>query len=196
MRKHIYILVLFFWIGCVDATVFGDKPWCLRDRDYNVAQDLCVMSPCRTGSTLMYNLLRLLFDTPERHCIKTHDLFFGIEKYKIFVCVRNPLDSGYSWCRVHENQDDIESIADMLINQFEISAYLLDHCDAILLRYEEDQSDLPVLISKVEQFLDVTISEHDRKFVQDLLLKESVLTFLQQAGYKDFSQYEDRKSVV
>ncbi|MBM3198619.1 MAG: hypothetical protein FJZ58_05125 [Chlamydiae bacterium] len=202
MRKNLFYVVIvvcsLLFFTKAQAIVLGEKPWDLRSGEYAPPGDrkICILSPHRTGSTVTYNLIRLLFDTPYKKCIKAHGLFEGIEACTVLICVRNPLDSGYSWCRVmmdeHKKeitQEDLDEVAAVLTDQFTACKYALDHYKSVfLLRYEVDQRDVLVLLSKVEEMLQISVKKEDKQLVKSLLSKKAVLGFLQEARYKDFSE--------
>lgn len=148
-------------------------------------------SPPRTGSTLVWNLLRLAF--PERRVLKQHRLstFQRSRLYRspIVCSVRNPLDSIASSLERYQQQPT-DQIIDEQIAMYEHQGLwqtleLIDNPRASVLRYEDFVNDWPYLFSAIESALGKTISPSAIRECYDRFSIDVVESRCKQLGHFD-----------
>lgn len=169
-----------------------------RNRKYPTANYNKVMqiSPHRTGSTLVYNILRYLFEdgrnlhssgfnNKKHKVIKSHVTYhFNFDREIYFVTVRNPEESFYSWCRAHSISENDKKFTSHIEEDIEcwkeIDSLLQKKKEVVVLRYEEFIKDTNIIFDAIEKAFNINIDKTDKDFLTKTLSKENVLAFSKQ----------------
>lgn len=122
------------------------------------------MSPIRTGSTLVFNLLREVL--PQKKVLKKHQFSSGFGHCPIVATVRHPLDAIASVCRVGGIEISDQGLSKATRDFFENGAddliRIKDRPNVLLLRYELFINDFDYIFTKLEQFFKLNISSVER----------------------------------
>jgi len=186
------------------SSAFCEKPLTLteklqdRNRKYPTANYNKVMqiSPHRTGSTLVYNILRYLFEdgrnlsssgfnNKNHKVIKSHVTYhFNFDREIYFVTIRDPLESFYSWCTAHSIKENDEKFISHIEEDIEcwkeINSLLKKKKKVVVLRYEEFVKDTNIIFDAIEKAFSINIDKSDKDFLTKTLSKENVLAFSKQ----------------
>ncbi len=151
-------------------------------------------SPPRTGSTLVWNVLRELF--PGRRIKKKHSLKktrLGPFCLPIVCTVRHPLDAMASSIQCQELPKTDESI-DMLRKEFDLAMRsVLDirtDSHALILKYEQFSNDHEYLFNELECFFGINIDSHKRQGICDKYNVKKVKEKTEQMG--DFDNWNKK----
>jgi hypothetical protein len=153
-------------------------------------------SPPRTGSTLVWNVLRELF--PARKIKKRHSLKktrLGPFRLPIVCTVRHPLDAIASCIQCRELPLTDESI-DMLIEEFDrlaIKTVLNIRTDPhlLILKYEQFSADFDFLFDELERFFKCAVDPEKRNQIRDKYDVKKVKQKTEQMGAFDNWSAED-----
>jgi hypothetical protein len=122
------------------------------------------MSPIRTGSTLVFNLLREVL--PRKRVLKKHQFSSGFGHCPIVATVRHPLDAIASVCRVGGIKISDEGLERATREFFENGAAdvirIRERPNVLVLRYELFIDDFEYIFAELEQFFNITISGVER----------------------------------
>lgn len=151
-------------------------------------------SPPRTGSTLIFNILRIIFHN--KKILKLHNMSTIKKKISIpiIVTVRNPLDSISSILRVNEEKSLNSTIITEYINYFVNDAGIKDVLEiankdnVLILKYEEFQNDFEYIFEKLEKFFSIEIKIELRNEIIHEFNIDKVKE--KQSNLKNFSQYD------
>lgn len=204
MKLFAQILVFFLLFSnqpsgyCEKTLSFTDK-LTIRNKKYPSGNytKIVQFGPHRTGTTLVYNVLRYLFEDDscmkingfcnfKNKVIKTHVThYFQNWKDEIyFVTIRNPIDTIYSHYFHHHYTDAKNSIpeytAAIMKEYKEIDILQKLGKQVVLLKYEEFSKDIDVIFSSIEKAFSITIDENDKNHLRTTLSKESVLAYSNQ----------------
>lgn len=121
-------------------------------------------SPVRTGSTLVYNILRECL--PGKTIDKSHTYSKHYEKLPIIATVRHPMDSVASLLQVAEREATGENFrwaVDMLTREGGADIEKLkNHPKLLLLRYEEFYANYEGMFDALEKFFCIEIPRWQR----------------------------------
>jgi hypothetical protein len=171
----------------------------LRFRFNNLTgRNIIQFSPIRSGSTLVFNILRELF--PTRNIQKTH----AYRKFKsskdrrefpIVVTYRHPLDCIASSIQRY-NLLPTDSVIKQQVNEFnrnggsdilEIKRTQVME-NILMLRYEDFSGNIDVILSELESFFKISISTSKRKLIHEKYRIESIEKIVQEKIC--FSEYD------
>lgn len=196
---------LFFFALCI-AILSADEgnniheQYHKRSQQYptNGYQKILVYSPYRTGSTIVFNVLRFLFEDSDFLCQKipwghnksivgkTHNLGYIDPSAIIFCTIRNPEDACFSRYRVMNpgkfqkvNEKALDIAVQDYLTQMKWMHDLLQKRfhNVVLLKYENFDSKLEVIFDKVENLFNIEICEMDRALMEEAFSKENVALF-------------------
>lgn len=192
MNLLILVVVVFFNLS-IHANEEIENPidiaTCIKNRNkqysLNEYENIWVISPVRTGSTLIYNVLRILFESEDSNS-KVYKCHYveSIPKDKRCLCVftlREPRESCFSWYRVHKNnliidREWVRRWVEMLACQWGMLNQLQDQkIDFIILKYEKFVENLDYVFNNLESTLSISIDDQDRALIKRALSKENVL---------------------
>jgi ribosome-associated translation inhibitor RaiA len=155
--------------------------------------NIILFSPIRTGSTLVYNILRELF--PSNRTIKMHHyLNIFTEKHKIIVTYRNPVASYVSHLLRYMDSTEItkekidEYFKEYTDNGWEHLFKAKNQKHILLLKYEDFYNNFDVIFDKLEKYMKVIITNESRNLLKKKYSRKSVKQF--QSQYNGFSQYD------
>lgn len=183
----------------------------LRTKQYSIApyKQITIFSAPRTGSSLIYNIFRFLFEedsklfahhdvfTFDRLVLKTH-LFTemnSVEKENT-LCIftfRNPLDASISNYRITTRKDiRKKAFAQELINRH--CNYLLfseemekDERNVLRIKYENFADDLDFVLNLIENKFQITIDLKDKELIKLGYSKENIYNCIMQLD--SFNEY-------
>ncbi len=171
---------------------------------------LVVFSPMRTGSTLLFNVLRFLFEdirainqstfeknVPHSKVGKTHAKFPPNKNLFVFIPVRNPIDACYSKWRIQSknkhnyqvNEIELDSIVRDYIHELK-GAELMGtshYPNAMCLRYEYFVDNFDYLFNVIEKTFSIKIDVRDKNLIKRVLSKENVTANTNK--YNSFNNY-------
>lgn len=183
--------------------------YCLRTKQYSLGDvdQIIQLSPPRTGSTLLFNILKCLFEDEQylqstsiglvegssQKVIKTHDLVGTYSKKAFFfVTVRHPIPSILSVFRILNNSPNDKTIRIYLQNYmerlYEVDSLLRMGKDVVVLKYEEFSVDMNHIFQAIEQSFSLKIHEQDKELMRTYLSKENVQNYIQQ--FQSFNEYD------
>ncbi len=170
-------------------------------------EKILVCSPYRTGSTLLFNVLRFLFEdvrvlnqstfeknVPNAKVGKAHAIFSPKKHHFIFIPVRNPLDACYSYCRFQYkdkevSETDLDKIVDDYIQKMTKADLLLQkHKNVIALKYEDFAEDFDYLFDLIQAVFSIQVHEKDKCLIKKALSKENVAANIQK--YKSYNKFD------
>ncbi len=157
--------------------IFGDKK-------------IIQFSPPRTGSTLVFNVLREIF--PKRRIDKSHNYEPKFEKYPVVVTYRHPLDAMASSIQRYGRTPTDEEI-EKQIKEFEENSLwdilsIRHHSNVLMLKYEEFYEDYDYIFDHLERFFGMTISAEKRRDITGKYNIEAVDKQVREYG--DFQTYD------
>lgn len=153
--------------------------------------DIYQFSPIRTGSTVVYNLLREVLSN--RRIIKVHTIEkFNIHRWPIVCTFRHPLDSlASSILRFDMGISDqiIEDhIIKLLDGGFSDILNVINNSNILFLRYEEFYQDLNIVFDKFESYFDLSISGLQR---ERLINKYNIESIIESTNsYSSFEEFD------
>ncbi len=177
-----------------------------RSKQYTLAnyKRIWIISPPRTGSVLVFNVFRTLFEdvnnirengfeSTRTIVVKTHQMpidYFHPEDIMIFV-MRNPVDAIYSHTRI---LNDYNYLIPHHMSYFtHLETLLKRNVNMVILRYEDFVNDLRYLLEKIEHEFSMTIEESDKELIMKALSKENVLNYI--SKFKNFDHFDPGTSL-
>lgn len=206
--KEIMSLFLQFFFYCPAFFLFTaiqaeeirnpiDLDTCINERTQQYPLDgysgVCLVSPLRTGSTLVYNILRILFENLNSSALvrKTHDLNHlattnPAANHLYVFTLRDPADSCFSWYRVMNEkngkeltpltQNYIQDIVIGIVHQWNLLHQLQAlNKEVIVLKYEDFVNNPDHIFKTLEDRLSISINDADKNLLIKALSKENVL---------------------
>jgi hypothetical protein len=193
---HTLFIFLFSNISllCADSYIYRDinRPIIQTKPNCKIIQS----GPYRTGSTLIYNILKYLFEDKtienmggqSSKVIKIHgltkDAYIGLKerclKPYIIITIRHPLNAAASLATLSKNKGI--GLPDQLINEhinqyksiYNDTQYLYDSNDFICLYYEEFENNFEYIFKQIETFFEIRIPEKEKLFIMQTFNKSSV----------------------
>ena len=121
-------------------------------------------SPIRSGSTLLFNLLREI--SPKASIEKQHTYGWFFDHLKVVSSVRHPFDCIGSIHQAHKKEPTMETVAwaskRFLDNDGSDAVRVKDKDNVLVLRYESFVDDYDVIFDALEGFVGIEISESQR----------------------------------
>lgn len=195
MKQFIFSCILFFTHLPINAALY-ESPWLTRTGKYETPREglILIISPKRCGSTLTYNVARILWEEEDRRLYKHHFWVPEVTNSNLIVCVRNPYEAACSLLRV-QNEDRIidevaiKEVALKMIEDFRNCRQCLHVNKAgILLKYEEDIENLDKLLNRLEVWAGATFNKADKNFIKKVLTKKNVQNYLEMQGIDNFQK--------
>ncbi|MEM8777522.1 MAG: hypothetical protein AAGF26_01355 [Cyanobacteria bacterium P01_G01_bin.49] len=146
-------------------------------------------SPPRSGSTLIYNVLREVF--PEKFVEKGHVYSKINSKYPIVVTYRHPLDSIASSIQRYglPLTDKVieEQILELDSNGVWDVLNLKGKPNVLMLRYEDFSNNFNFIYSELESFFGIEISQEKKELIKDKYKIEAVERMIEsKESFDDF----------
>jgi hypothetical protein len=209
--KVLVILVCFFWGGLWGESLNIEMLPTLRTQQYPLGswRKIVVFSAPRTGSSLIYNTFRYLFEDQSnifcfhnefnlnRFVLKTHKFneLNLLKDFKVLfvVTIRNPINSIISNFRICPHK--IENIRNFVENKIQMHKdYLrfyeklkLSGNNVIFLKYEDFENNMECLFELIESHFKLQINEEDKHIVKRGYGKENVSLSIE--GFSDFKEW-------
>lgn len=206
--RCIWILVLIF------STCHGKKVEPLnrvyhnRSKQYskNPYKKIIQVSSPRTGSTVVYNILRYLFEDKRNlnkegfnnfnmNVIKSHELKEEIlnKDYTYVVTIRDPVDTIYSNCKIYFKKEVPQHKIDHCVYYYfyflqQVEKYKSEGYKFILLRYEDFCDKFDSIFDRLEKHFSIKIDQKDKEYIDKAFSKQNVLDFIKK--YPNFLQYD------
>tara|TARA_B110000459_G_C16459700_1_gene424587 strand:+ start:30 stop:671 length:642 start_codon:yes stop_codon:yes gene_type:complete len=148
-------------------------------------------SPQRSGSTLVFNILKDLF--PTRVVLKVHNYNLDDKNFPTVITYRHPYDSIASLFLKDQITPTDEVIEDY-IKQFREGGWndffdQIETSKILFLRYEDFCHDFDFVLNSFEDYFNISISENKRVRLKNkykiLNVKKNIEKF------KDFSEYDE-----
>jgi len=165
---------------------------------YFVSPPIIQFSPPRTGSTLLWNTIRVCF--PDKEVKKSHKLGKFEKKYRnapIVASIRNPLDSISSSIQRYGRQPT-EDVVRQQIKEYENQGMwdileIRNKPKVKILRYEDFAFDFKFMFSELEEFFQTPIpetlkTEVNERYSIDKVKKKS-------EDYGDFANYDKEDQI-
>jgi hypothetical protein len=149
------------------------------------------VSPVRSGSTLVYNIIRELF--PQAEIIKSHHMNGHLnDATHIIITVRHPFDAVISFCRFYGKEINDENIdymtLDYLANNGNIDIIDIDD-SKLILKYEDYYKNYDYIYNHIEKYFKITIPNEKRKEIND---KYNITNVKHMAAkYENYKSYDD-----
>ncbi|MBK1790518.1 hypothetical protein [Persicirhabdus sediminis] len=147
-------------------------------------------SPPRSGSTLVYNILREIF--PQKQIIKTHALERRFERDQIVSTYRNPLDaisSSINRYKLEATDDVIEQqIQEFKENGLYDIFKVIDSPKTLLLKYEDFYDNFDYIYANLESHFNITLNQELKDSISSKLSIPSVKKMT--AKMNDFSEFD------
>lgn len=155
-------------------------------------------SPVRSGSTLLYNILKMIFIDNVYKAHHLEDPNKNNIRY-IMTTFRHPFDCVISLTQINTIKPSFEDYKKNVSvylknggnNMFDNFQKVLTHKKIIWFKYEDFVNDFEYIFNKIQKETKMEIIEKKRKEIEDILNIEKVNKYIQK--FKDFSEY-DRNS--
>lgn len=202
-RWAVFFAVCFVILNANESISFEEQ-YCKRSQQYPIGnyQRIIVASPYRTGSTIVFNVLKFLFNNSDSlhsnsivgkcHFPKNPD-----PAEIVFCPIRNPMDTCFSRYRVmgeRQNQTINERALDIAVNEYLRQMHGMHKLlqkklpNVVLLKYEDFDCNLWAIFDKVETLFNMKICEIDKALIEELFSKKNVKYFVEK--YEGFGQWD------
>lgn len=212
MRRRLYVILVFLLLP---LSIHGEEDYIHigsflteRTKQYPLPnnQRIILVTPPRCGSTLIYNVLRFLFEKEGIHflwedpyqnlVVKDHVVSVIDSNSNYILAIRNPVEIMLSWYRISCDSYGrvlettwfpyhIDLLLTLLMSLEELRTKT-DH--VMLLRYEDFSNNLDALFLALEKNYSMEIDPRDKAFLKRALSKGNVIK--NAAKYPTFSEYD------
>lgn len=164
-------------------------------KSYNfVFPPIIQFSPIRSGSTLVYNILRE--SMPNKHILKRHKLEENqIKKHKIVATYRHPIDclaSSFKRYGLKVNETNMSNqINELKENGLDDLCKVFEEKQILKLKYEEFYNNYDHIFNNLEIYFNIKILENKRKEIKDRYNINKIIS--KTKHYKSFNEF-DKKS--
>ncbi len=191
MRFYLTFFTVFLSAFCFSTEILDIETLPLqRSQRYPIGpyHKIVVLSAPRTGSSVVYNIFRFLFEEEgslvkshrfelDRYVVKTHRLdqlsMLPVEEKVLFVIpLRHPVDACISNYRISPNSDqNLKEFTKRIVQRHKSYFEFYDELqitgkDVFFLRYEEFADDLDSLLLAIEGYFHVDISLADKDLIK------------------------------
>jgi cyclopropane fatty-acyl-phospholipid synthase-like methyltransferase len=145
----------------------------------NKYEKIFLLSPVRSGSTLLYNIIKELF--PNIKLNKSHNITLRLNNF-YFISLRHPYNSIISWieftkqkCGEHEIKNSIKAYIDTTRNYL-ICDNLLDekYDNIIVFHYEKFYNNYDYIFDIIEKKFNMKIDGVKKEYIKNKFSMESV----------------------
>jgi hypothetical protein len=221
MKFRWIVFIIFYFINLnAEKNIDIAKDFHKRSQQYplNEYKKICVNSPSRVGSTLIFNVLKILFDNDEvlsspgkMHYWENNNLpdaqnvlvfkshsFMDFDSSTVVFCpVRNPIDTCFSIFRVTQgnkkdqniDEDHLVKVVNFYLGQMHGVQNLIKQNNCILLKYEDFVDNLDFIFHKCEDVFNIKIQDVDKNLIKQILSRENVMLSIK--DFKDFSACDE-----
>ena len=151
-------------------------------------------SPVRSGSTLLYNILKMLFTNVHKahHLEEPNKNNIG----RIMTTFRHPYDCVISQTQINITDPTFEDYKKNVSvylknggnNMFDNFQKILTHKKIVWFKYEDFVNDFGYIFDKIQNGSDLEISDERRSEIEEKLNIDKVNNYIQK--FKDFSEYD------
>ena len=155
-------------------------------------------SPVRSGSTLLYNILKMLYVDSGYEVYKAHHLEEPDKNNIVHIMstFRHPYDCVISLTQINTTNPTFEDYKKNISvylknggnNMFDNFQKILTHDKIVWFKYEDFVNDFGHIFDKIERGTNIVIAEERRKEIEDKLNIERVNKYIQR--FKDFTEYD------
>lgn len=213
MFKQLVLFSFCFVILGTNAHEDIQKQYYKRSHQYtpHKYRKILVSTPARSGSTLVFNVLRFLFEDldvldKDTFCSdigivkKTHSMRYEGPPTIIFVTIRNPIDACLSLYRVQLSLENPEISKERLLNK--TVSHFMTHMhklnkilqmkasNLVILKYEGFAANLENLLARIEKVFNIKIRNMDRKLIKKTFSKKNVASYTEHL--KNFANFDRR----
>lgn len=217
MLKKLFGFVIFAsCLYSVEPSIDIIKATAKRTQQYPLKKykKVQVCAPYRTGSTLMYNICRFLFenvdvldqavDVQNRIVAKPKEFPNSLDDKSIFLLgtIRNPLDTCFSYYRIMTNMHKITDLHEPMIDEA-VETYITNmkrlfslaekNKNICVLKYESFVNDFDVLFQQLEKAFDIKIHPEDQALMKVMFSKENIM--LHTKRMNSFINYDPRTHI-
>ena len=165
---------------------------------YFLSPPVIQFSPPRTGSTLLWNTLRICF--PDEKVRKVHKLRVYEKKYRhapIVASIRNPLDSISSSIQRYDKEPTDVVVRDQILEYEKQGMWdileIMNKLKVKILKYEEFSFDFDFMFAELEDFFQVPIAAELKAEVADKYTIDRVKQRSENFG--DFANYDQKDQI-
>lgn len=155
---------------------------------------LVQFSPPRSGSTLVYNVMRELF--PGKKIFKVHTFRSMCNELPVVITYRHPLDCIASSIIRYKKEPTAEEIERQIkiFNEqgFKDLVRIKDYHNVLMLKYEEYVHDFEYIFDHFEKFFKIKISPEKRQEITDKYKIENVEKMIKGKGGDSFSDIDKK----
>lgn len=145
---------------------------------------LVQFSPPRSGSTLVYNIMREIY--PTKKIFKVHTLRAMCNELSVVVTYRHPLDciaSSIIRYKREPNQEELERQIKIFDEQgFKNLINIKDKSNFLMLKYEKYVDDYNYIYDRLEIFFNITIDKKKRESITSKYNIKSVEKMISESG--------------
>ena len=145
-------------------------------------------SPIRTGSTLVYNILREVF--PAKRISKKHNYSKILKNDKMIVTFRNPMDSLASSIKRYKLEVNDVNIKNQILelkeNGLDDLYEIFQNKNILKLKYENFYNNYDFIFNNIETYFNIKIHLEDRQRIKKKYNVEVVFNFTKQ--FQEFSE--------
>ena len=204
MKRFYFGIVILFFLLPADASPSVNIAECktLRTQQYPISpfNSVWICSPWRTGSTLVYNIARFLFEDEQvnsrkvvnkRHSLPPSDSF-------AIVTIRHPIDACLSYLRVMASKGkvtDSNAINDAVHAYYgmcKMFAAFVEDSSYVFLAYETFVNNYSYILSKIENAIGICINPKDKELVPKIFCRENVISYIENERFTNFSDYDQQ----
>ena len=154
-------------------------------------EEIIQFGPVRSGSTLIYNLLRDIF--PNSEVRKTHYMEKNPSTKYIVSTYRNPLDIMASLIQFHDQMPTIASIREKIFfiknNGLVDFVNIIDNDKILKLKYEDFYNNYNYIYDKFETYFKIKIDSEQRIFLDKKYKINNIKKIVQK--YDSFNDFDD-----
>jgi len=208
MKNNLLYILIFFPVYCFcDLYIDPTQVIYQRTKKYpkSTYKKIMQVSPMRTGSTLVYNVLRMLFEEEEffevsafkstqHEVCKWHCFSNDILRsdYIYFITKRNPLDTIYSRCRLSKStpgEERIRKLCSQYLHFYKRVEELRNKLNIVVLEYEKFSNDIDKIFKAVEDTFSFDIDPQDQSLLKEAFSKENLLIYSN--NFQKFNYYDE-----
>ena len=194
---------------CAEELLDVETPTRMRTTQYRIEpwKKIVVFSAPRTGSSLLYNILRFLFEK-DQNLWRRHDQFYrgctvvkthkyadasAVERGDTFfvVPIRNPLHASMSTYRIHYRpievlQDFCKNLITRQADHLMFETLQMKGQKVVFLRYEDFEDHPDYVMDFIEDQFQIAISPRDRDLIRRGYSRENIFFSVQ--ALRDFGE--------
>jgi hypothetical protein len=215
-KKYSLLICLVVTLQCFSYKIYAEEEFIdissflsERTQQYPLQcfKHVFLSTPPRTGSTLVYNVLRFLFENNPHFLweenalnivVKRHETNHIRNDVKYVSTIRDPIEACFSHYRVlcsRNNKIMPLEVLDEII-QFQVACInftdqlLENKIDVLVLKYEDFVDNFDFLFDRIEDSFQIEISDEDKIFLSKALSKKNVRLNVEKfSNFEEFDQF-------